>query len=151
MLTGIRYEAETFARHSLLVVLAERLGIDLDIAESVISEADDYELSRIGPPDVKVAQDGLRIYQALADRLISAAQLDRSTAAPRIDQDLLVDVLEIVEKVTPSKGITSRKKVQAVLVVYLSSLNTGKVDPEFVKSAIRLACEDGHLGAAGGR
>ncbi len=139
VLTGLRYEAEIGSRHALLVVLGERLHIDLDLVEAVISEAENYQISHMAPGNSVESEEHRRTFQNFADRLICAARVGEVAGHTGINQDILVEVMEALEQATASGRITARKKAQAAVMIYLASQAIGKIDAEFVKSAIRLA------------
>lgn len=139
VLTGVRYEAETWAVRNLLLLLCEQMEIDLDLVEKVAVEAEKLMLASMAPEHNTNAQDSDRAWRILADKLFSASHLVGAVSSAGIDQDRLSEVLESVEQAALSVQMTARKKAQAVVVIYLASQAIGKVDTEFVKSAIRLA------------
>lgn len=139
VLSGIRYEAEMWGREFLLQALCDALSLDLDDLEIAISKAEDAELARLYPGSHGSHMEKMAVMRGIAEDLLRSSNDSKVVGQVSINQELLAEVLESVEQAATAVRITAKKKAQAVVMIYLASQATGKVDAEFVKSAIRLA------------
>jgi transcriptional regulator with XRE-family HTH domain len=139
VLSGIRYEAEMWAREYLLHAMCAALNIDHDFLQQTIKKAEDVEFSSLTPVIGEDFREKLTRFRALGDSLLSSAPGGAALALHGINQELLTDVLECIEQAGSVSRVAARKKAQIVAMIYLTSLATGKVDIGLVKSAIKLA------------
>lgn len=144
--TGKRCEAQIVAREAVLYSVAERLGIDDSLVESVVADIDKavVEFAFSGG---KVAAGARAEYagraKASVDRLMEAASEHSHESLFRMneaEQDFLSTVIHTVEAAIEGQGmkLNAIKKAQTIMTVYIGSRSTRIVSPDFVRSVLKL-------------
>jgi transcriptional regulator with XRE-family HTH domain len=148
VLTGERIMSELTASKGLLLVIAQRLGVEYPLVADLIKEAEAFENAHCGPGQDGGLDVARETYLSLVDKFFTLVPKGQF----QLDQDLLANVMEHLERSSEQKNLSYKKKAQATITLYLSSVESGKVDIELVKSVINLGGHEGpEVGADEGR